>query len=95
MDPDTWSEKDQNDWFDLSDELNQKIDKLREQQANLPLDQQHPDDWYIIDVSIDSHDGPDSEEIDVRKLPLDKLKDVCSIFPRYNEYYFQKVSDSL
>jgi hypothetical protein len=95
MDPDEWSEKDQNDWFAISNELDKKIQALRDQQAKLPLDEQHPNDWYIIDISIDTHDGPSSEEVDVRNLSLDQLKNVCAIFPRYNEYYFAKVADSL
>jgi hypothetical protein len=95
MDPDMWDQKDQDDWYGISDDLNKKIDALRAERDNLPLDERHPNDWYIIDISIDSHDGPDSEEVDVRSLSLEQLKDLCSVFPRYNEYYFAKLANSL
>lgn len=95
IDVDVWPEADQLEWFDLSDELTQKLDKESEELRNIPLDEREDDDWYKIDVTLDTIDGPEYEVIDVREASLEKLSNICKMFPKYNEYYFEKVANSL
>jgi hypothetical protein len=95
LDPDLWPEADQTEWFKISDELAAKLDKASEELRSLPLDEQEDEDWYMIDITIDTLDGPEYETVDVRKVPLERLKGICEMFPKYNEYYFQKVANSL
>lgn len=95
LDVDLWPESDQTEWFKLSDELTAKLDKASEDLRSLPLDEQEDEDWYMIDITIDTLDGPEYETLDVRKVPVERLKDICLMFPKYNEYYFQKVANSL
>ncbi len=101
-DIDSWPEADQDDWFALSDEITAKYRRAEEERlANfrraeeerlaLPLDEQYPEGFYIINITLDTDDGPEYQTVDVRKLPLEKLSKLCSTFPQYNDYYFKKV----
>ena len=101
-DIDAWPEADQEEFFALSDEITAKYRRAEEERvANfrraeeerlaLPLDEQHPEAFYIINITLDTVDGPEYETVDIRKLPLEKLSKLCSTFPQYNDYYFKKV----
>lgn len=95
MDVDLWPEADQLEWFDLSDKLTAELDKAKDEYYKTPLDQRESDDWYLIDVTLDTLDGPEYETIDVRKVSMEKLQNICQMFPKYNGYYFNKITDSL
>lgn len=95
IDVDLWPEKDQLEWFDASDALTEKLDKAIEELVSVDLDKRESDDWYKIDITLDTADGPEYETIDVREVSLEKLSNICKMFPKYNEYYFEKVAKSL
>jgi hypothetical protein len=90
-DIDAWPEADQNEFFALSDEITAKYRRAEEERLALPLDEQHPEAFYIINITLDTVDGPEYQTVDIRKLPLEKLSKLCSTFPQYNDYYFKKV----
>lgn len=52
------------------------------------------DEFYIIRTTVDTLDGSEEEITDVRELDLDELKNLCSLYPQYNEYYFSRVFNS-
>lgn len=95
LDVDLWPEDAQLEWFDLSDELTKKLDDASEKLRATPLDEREDDDWYKIDITLDTVDGPEYEVVDVREVTLEKLSNICKMFPKYNEYYFEKVANSL
>jgi hypothetical protein len=90
-DIDSWPEADQDDYYALSDEITAKYRKAEEERLALPLDEQYPEGFYIINITLDTDDGPEYQTVDIRKLPLEKLSKLCSTFPQYNDYYFKKV----
>ncbi len=95
MDVDLWPTDEQNSWFDESDAMLKAYDKAVEEYLKLPLDKRESEDWYMIDITLDTVDGPEYETIDIRTVSIDRLKNICQMFPRYNSYYFQKITDSL
>lgn len=95
LDIDLWPEDKQSEWSSISEDLTSKLDKASEELRNLPLDKREEEDWYMIDVTIDTLDGPEYETIDVRKVSLERLQNICMMFPKYNDYYFEKVANSL
>lgn len=92
LDVDMWPAKTQDEWFTTSDELTQKLDEASKKLRDTPLDEREDADWYMIDITIDTVDGPEYETIDIRKVPLERLKNICKMFPKYNDYYFEKAS---
>jgi len=95
LDVDIWKESDQLEWYKIANELSANLGKAVEAIANLPLDEREADDWYKIDITLDTTNGPEYEVIDVREVPLERLQNICKMFPKYNEYYFEKVANSL
>lgn len=95
LDTDLWPEDKQSEWSSISEDLTSKLDKASEELRSLPLDKREEEDWYMIDVTIDTLDGPEYETIDVRKVSLERLQNICMMFPKYNDYYFEKVANSL
>ena len=89
-DIDAWPEADQDEFYALSDEITAKYRRAEEERLALPLDEQHPEAFYIINITLDSVDGPEYETVDIRKLPLEQLSKLCATFPEYNDYYFKK-----
>jgi hypothetical protein len=95
FDLDQWPDSDLEEWETLSEEVSAKLRKAIADLNDTPLDEREDDDFYMIDITVDTEDGPEYETIDVRKITLEHLKDICSIFPKYNNYYFTKVANSL
>lgn len=95
FDIDQWPDSDQSDWDNVVDGLSKKLSDAITEYNNTPLDEREDEDFYMIDVTVDTEDGPDYETIDIRKVTLEHLKDICSMFPKYNNYYFTKVANSL
>jgi hypothetical protein len=90
-DLDEWPEDAQRAFGELDESLMFKyLDFLKSRGAET-----ESDDFYMIDVTVDTEDGPDYSTIDVRTLSLEKLSKLCSVFPQYNKYYFNKVAESL
>lgn len=85
-----WPEADQEEFYALSDKLTAKYRKAEEERLALPIDDQEPEGFYIIDITLETDDGPMYEKVDIRTLPLDKLSALCATFPQYNDYYFKK-----
>jgi len=95
FDLDLWPDSDLEDWETLSEDLSRDLNKALAEREATPLDEREDEDFYMIDIIVDTEDGPDYETIDVRKVTLERLKDICSVFPEYNNYYFAKVANSL
>lgn len=95
FDLDQWPDSDLEEWETLADEVSTKLRKALSDLNNTPLDEREDEDFYMIDITVDTDNGPDYETIDVRKVSLEHLKDICSVFPKYNNYYFTKVANSL
>lgn len=85
-----WPEADQEEFYALSDKLSAKYQKTEEKRLSLPIDEQEPEGFYIIDIILETDDGPIYQKIDIRTLPLEKLSTLCATFPQYNDYYFKK-----
>lgn len=90
-DLDEWPDADLDDFNKLDEELVLKYQEYLQSKGIETEDE----DFYIIDMIIDTENGPDSSTVDVRTLPLEKLSKLCSVFPQYNNYYFRKVAESL
>lgn len=95
LDDNTWPEKDYNDFTDAYNKLFAKWSTEQKKKASAAADEEYDEDFYLIDVTIDTLEGPDYEVIDVRKMPLEDLSKLCRMFPRYYEYYFKKLKESL
>lgn len=95
LDETTWPEKDYNDFAELQEEIVQRRTKAIDDSQDASADEEYEENFYMIDVVITTADGPDYETIDIRTLPLEKLSEVCNMFPQYNKYYFKKVRESL
>jgi hypothetical protein len=85
-----WPEADQEEFYALSDELSAKYRKAEEGRLARPLDEQEPEGFYIINITLETDDGPIYQKLDIRTLPLEKLSPLCATFPQYNDYYFKK-----
>jgi hypothetical protein len=89
-DIDDWPESDQEEFYALSDELSAKYRKLEEERSALPIDEQMPEGFYILNITLETDDGPIYQKVDIRTLPLEKLSKLCSAHPQFNDYYFKK-----
>ena len=85
-----WPEADQEEFYALSDKLTAKYRKAEEERLALPIDEQEPEGFYIINITLETDDGPIYQKVDIRTLPLEKLSTLCATFPQYNDYYFKK-----
>jgi hypothetical protein len=95
LDDTLWPEKDYNDFGALQEALVQRRNKAIEEAREAKADEEYEEDFYLIDVSVTSADGPSYETIDVRTLSLEQLSKICNTFPQFNQYYFKKVRESL
>jgi hypothetical protein len=85
-----WPEADQEEFYALSDELSAKYRKAEEERLARPLDEQMPEGFYILNITLETDDGPIYQKVDIRTLPLEKLSKLCSAHPQFNDYYFKK-----
>ncbi len=85
-----WPEADQKEFYALSDELSAKYRKAEEERLARPLDEQEPEGFYMINITLETDDGPIYQKVDIRTLPLEKLSALCATFPQFNDYYFKK-----
>jgi hypothetical protein len=85
-----WPEADLEEFYALSDALSAKYRKAEEERLALPLDEQMPEGFYILNITLDTDDGPEYHKVDIRTLPLEKLSKLCSAHPQFNDYYFKK-----
>jgi hypothetical protein len=44
----------------------------------------------MINITLETDDGPIYQKVDIRTLPLEKLSALCATFPQFNDYYFKK-----
>jgi|TARA_R110000782_G_scaffold185968_1_gene275979 hypothetical protein len=95
LDIDGWSEEDQVDFYKLDSDLLAKYRESAEVAPRDTADTYYDNSFYLISISIDTLDGPDNSTLDVRDMSLEQLSKLCATFPRYNEYYFKKVAESL
>jgi hypothetical protein len=95
LDDQTWPSK---DYSDFTLEYEKLFNAYREQEklrSEAKADEQYDEEFYLIQMIVDTEDGADYETIDVRSLSLEKLSDLCTLFPNYYSYYFKKVKESL
>lgn len=85
-----WPEADQEEFYALSDKLSAKYRKLEEERLALPIDEQEPESFYKLEIRLETDDGPIQQTVDIRTLPLEKLSNLCSAYPQFNDYYFKK-----
>jgi glutaredoxin len=95
LDDQNWPEKDYNDFTEEYNKLWSAYQEQLSKKAAAKADEEYEEDFYTFDMIIDTEDGPEYETVDVRKMSLEELSELCTELPAYYKYYFKRVKESL
>lgn len=46
---------------------------------------------YILNVIVDTLDGPEEYELDISKMPLEDLAELLDAYPQFAEIYYTRL----
>lgn len=46
---------------------------------------------YILNVTVDTLDGPEEYELDISTMPLEQLAELLDYYPQFTEIYYTRL----